>query len=677
MIQANSVILSCQMVEKVRISPVAGITYAICIICPVFPAVRLAISGGRWSAEKADYRSTTKQRLRGGKWWTTLRSRLAVREGGSVPKKPVSQPPPADLRDLMVYLREHLPVLALAVVISLVGAALSLGQPLVVNQAITGVSAGETNYTAVLVLIGLVVGSGLLGAFQLYLLERTAEGVVLSARRRLLHKLLWMPIEEYDARRVGDLVSRVGSDTTMVRAALTGGLVDALGGLLVFAGSLIAMAFLDLVLLGITLGVVGIAVVTVVIASARIQALTQASQEAVGRVASGVERALSGVRTIRAAGATEREEHRLGQEAQAAYSYGVQTAKVGAVLWPISQLAIQVSFLAVLGVGGFRVAAGTMSVADLVTFILFLFMMLMPLANVFGAVITVRTALGALARIQEILNLPVESTDNNAAVQTTTRSLPAPVSGPHRNTPVPLIEFDGVTFSYRDSAPVLRDVTFSVAAGTTTAIVGPSGAGKSTLLALVERFYEPDSGTIRLEGTDLQTIPKAVLRSQIGYVEQDAPVLAGTVRDNLVLASPGMVDRRCREVLASVNLLQRIDEHPDGLDAAVGDGGAGLSGGERQRLAIARALASHTELLLLDEPTASLDGRNERALHDAIWSAAASRTVIVVAHRLATVAHADQIVVLEAGHVVSVGTHAELLDRSPLYRELAQDQLLK
>jgi ABC-type multidrug transport system fused ATPase/permease subunit len=677
MIQANSVILSCQVIEKVRISPAAGITYAVCIICPVFPAVRLVISGGRWSAEKTDYRSTTKQRLRGGKWWTTLRSGLAVREGGSVPKKPVSQPPPADLRDLMVYLREHLPVLALAVVISLVGAALSLGQPLVVNQAITGVSAGESNYTAVLVLIGLVVGSGLLGAFQLYLLERTAEGVVLSARRRLLHKLLWMPIEEYDARRVGDLVSRVGSDTTMVRAALTGGLVDALGGLLVFAGSLIAMAFLDLVLLGITLGVVGIAVVTVVIASARIQALTQASQEAVGRVASGVERALSGVRTIRAAGATEREEHRLGQEAQAAYSYGVQTAKVGAVLWPISQLAIQVSFLAVLGVGGFRVAAGTMSVADLVTFILFLFMMLMPLANVFGAVITVRSALGALARIQEILNLPVESTDNNAAVQTTTRSLPAPVSGPHRNTPVPLIEFDGVTFSYRDSAPVLRDVTFSVAAGTTTAIVGPSGAGKSTLLALVERFYEPDSGTIRLEGADLQTIPKAVLRSQIGYVEQDAPVLAGTVRDNLVLASPGMVDRRCREVLASVNLLQRIDEHPDGLDAAVGDGGAGLSGGERQRLAIARALASHTELLLLDEPTASLDGRNERALHDAIWSAAASRTVIVVAHRLATVAHADQIVVLEAGHVVSVGTHAELLDRSPLYRELAQDQLLK
>jgi ABC-type multidrug transport system fused ATPase/permease subunit len=127
---------------------------------------------------------------------------------------------------------------------------------------------------------------------------------------------------------------------------------------------------------------------------------------------------------------------------------------------------------------------------------------------VFGAVITVRSALGALARIQEILNLPVESTDNNAAVQTTTRSLPAAVSGPHRNTPVPLIEFDGVTFSYRDSAPVLRDVTFSVAAGTTTAIVGPSGAGKSTLLALVERFYEPDSGTIRLEGADLQTIPR-------------------------------------------------------------------------------------------------------------------------------------------------------------------------
>jgi ATP-binding cassette subfamily B protein len=212
--------------------------------------------------------------------------------------------------------------------------------------------------------------------------------------------------------------------------------------------------------------------------------------------------------------------------------------------------------------------------------------------------------------------------------------------------------------------------------GSTTAIVGPSGAGKTTLLALLERFYEPTCGSIRLEGADVRGLPRAALRRRIGYVEQDAPVLAGTIRENLLLGAPDADDARCLAALASVNLLDRIEQHADGLDTVVGDEGVGLSGGERQRLAIARALVTDAPLLLLDEPTASLDGRNERAMREAIRTAAVGRTVLIVAHRLATVADADQIVVLEAGRVVATGTHAELLDSSPLYRELARHQLL-
>jgi ATP-binding cassette subfamily B protein len=404
----------------------------------------------------------------------------------------------------------------------------------------------------------------------------------------------------------------------------------------------------------------------------------------VGRVAAGVERALSGVRTIRAAGATEREGRRLEADAEEAYRLGVRIARIGAILWPVSGLAVQGAFLAVLGVGGYRVAAGTMSVADLVTFIIFLFMMLFPLGTAFSAVVTVRTALGALARIQEILALPTE--DDVA---------PAPdgVAGgghaPHRGGDGPghvaqlghpahdaMVVFDGVGFGYRDADPVLRDVSFAVARGSTTAIVGPSGAGKTTLLALLERFYEPDTGAIRVEGTDVRALPRADLRAGIGYVEQDAPALAGTIRDNLLLAAPDADDAACRDALASVNLLDRIDAHDGGLDTVVGDDGVGLSGGERQRLAIARALIGDAPLLLLDEPTAALDGRNERAMHEAIRTAAVGRTVLIVAHRLATVADADQIVVLDAGRVVATGTHAELLDSSALYHELARHQLL-
>lgn len=579
-----------------------------------------------------------------------------------------TSPPPARLRDLFSYLAEHRGVLIVVLAISLVGAGLSLAQPVMVNRVIDGVGAGTAIGGTVIVLVALVVAAGITEAVQQYLLGRTAEGVVFSARRRLLGRLLRLPVKEYDTRRTGDLVSRVGSDTTMVREALTGGLIEAVSGALVFVGALIAMALLDLTLLGITAAVVLVAVLCVTLVSSRIQALTLESQEALGRVSSGVERAISGVRTIRASGATAREEAALVADAGAAYRLGVRIVRISALLWPVSGLAIQGAFLAVLGVGGYRVASGTLSVADLVTFILFLFMMLMPLGTAFGAVITVRTALGALSRIEEVLDLPSESDDDAPALRSADRiAQPASVNQ---------VEFDRVSFAYRDGKPVLREASFAVPHGSTTALVGPSGAGKSTALALIERFYDPADGSISVDGTDIRDMPRAELRARIGYVGQNAPVLAGTIRDNLLLAAPEADEARCRRVLAEVNLLDRIDQHPLGLDAVVGDDGAGLSGGERQRLSIARALIADTPLLLLDEPTASLDTRNESAMRSAIESASIGRTVVIIAHRLATVADADQIVVLDDGRVTATGTHAELLETSDLYRDLARRQLL-
>lgn len=579
-----------------------------------------------------------------------------------------TSPPPARLRDLFSYLAEHRGVLIVVLVISLVSAGLSLAQPVMVNRVIDGVGAGTAIGGTVIILVALVVAAGITEAVQQYLLGRTAEGVVFSARRRLLGRLLRLPVKEYDTRRTGDLVSRVGSDTTMVREALTGGLIEAVSGALVFVGALIAMALLDLTLLGITAAVVLVAVLCVTLVSSRIQALTLESQEALGRVSSGVERAISGVRTIRASGATAREEAALVADAGAAYRLGVRIVRISALLWPVSGLAIQGAFLAVLGVGGYRVASGTLSVADLVTFILFLFMMLMPLGTAFGAVITVRTALGALSRIEEVLDLPSESDDDAPALRSADRiAQPASVNQ---------VEFDRVSFAYRDGEPVLREASFAVPHGSTTALVGPSGAGKSTALALIERFYDPADGSISVDGTDIRDMPRAELRARISYVEQNAPVLAGTIRDNLLLAAPEADEARCRRVLAEVNLLDRIDQHPLGLDAVVGDDGAGLSGGERQRLSIARALIADTPLLLLDEPTASLDARNESAMRSAIESASIGRTVVIIAHRLATVADADQIVVLDEGQVTATGTHAELLETSDLYRDLARRQLL-
>ena len=223
---------------------------------------------------------------------------------------------------------------------------------------------------------------------------------------------------------------------------------------------------------------------------------------------------------------------------------------------------------------------------------------------------------------------------------------------------------------------MLRGVSFSVPRGKRTALVGPSGAGKSTILALIERFYDPAEGVIRLGGLDIRGLERTALRSQLGYVEQDAPVLAGTLRDNLRLSSPEATDDECIAVLHAVNLTEVLERDPAGLDAPVGEDGVMLSGGERQRLAIGRALLAAAPILLLDESTSSLDGVNEQKMREAIDAVAEDRTLIVIAHRLSTVVDSDQIVVLDHGKVVGVGTHSELVASTPLYRDLAKHQLL-
>jgi ATP-binding cassette subfamily B protein len=575
------------------------------------------------------------------------------------------------VRQLLPYLLEHKRVLAWVIALSVLGAAASLAQPLLVNQVITRVQHASPLGWLVWALVALVVIAGIISGYQHYLLQRTGEGVVLSTRRRLVARLLNLPITEFDQRRTGDLVSRVGADSTALRAVLTQGLIDAIGGALTFLGALVGMLIIDPVLLGLTVLVIGLSVVVVVLLSGRIRVASGKAQKKVGDLTAAVERAISSVRTIRAAGATAREIAAVDRDAEGAWSMGIQVARISAMVVPVAGIALQVSFLVVLGIGGYRVASGSISVASLVTFIIFLFMLVMPLGNAFGAITSVNSALGALGRIEEIIALPGEDAHDSQAASLAQLRADAPA-----------IAFDRVSFSYpalpgeSESAPVLREVSFEVPRGKRTALVGPSGAGKSTSLALIERFYDPTSGAIRLGGADIAELPRDELRAQLGYVEQDAPALAGSLRDNLTLGAPSADDDACRRVLEAVNLGEVLARSPLGLEAPVGEEGVMLSGGERQRLAIARALLAAPPILLLDESTSSLDGRNEQLMREAIDAVAENRTMIVIAHRLSTVVDSDQIVVLDHGRVVGVGTHSELVATVPLYRELAKHQLL-
>ena len=599
--------------------------------------------------------------------------------------RPQDDGPRASFRQLLPYLAEHRVILGVVIGLSILGAGASLAQPLLVSQVITVVQAGETLGMLVWALVGLVVISAVLSGVQHFLLQRTGTSVVLSARRQLVRRMLRLPISEFDTRRTGDLVSRVGADTTLLYAVITQGLVDAIGGALVFVGALIAMLIIDPLLLGLTVLVIAVAVVTVVTLSMRIRVASRVQQEKVGDLAASVERSLSAVRTVRAANATEREIVAIEEDARGAWRAGLQVAKISALVVPVAGIALQVALLVVLGVGGFRVASGAITVANLVAFILFLFMMIMPLGSAFGAINSVNQALGALGRIQEIINLPSE-TDGDAAI--------TPVAAVESDAAVSFeevvftypegaaaslvepVETPGATASLATDRTVLRGVSFAAPRGQRTALVGPSGAGKSTILALIERFYDPTSGVVRFGGVDIRGLDRTELRSQIGYVEQDAPVLAGSIRENLLLGAPDSTDEQCIEVLRSVNLTEVLDRNPLGLDAPVGEDGIMLSGGERQRLAIARALLAAPPILLLDESTSSLDGLNEQLLREAIDAVATGRTLIVIAHRLSTVVDSDQIVVLDHGRVVGVGTHSELIASTPLYKDLAKHQLL-
>ncbi|WP_288466903.1 ABC transporter ATP-binding protein [uncultured Curtobacterium sp.] len=606
-----------------------------------------------------------------------------------------SDGPRASFGRLLTYLFENKPAMAVIIVLSVLGAAASLAQPLLVNQVVTAVQRGDTLSVLVWVLVALVLVSGLLNGVQHFLLQRAGEGVVLSTRRKLIARILNLPISEFDTRRTGDLVSRVGSDTTLLRAVLTQGLIESIGGALTFIGAIIAMAVIDPLLLGITVVIVLVAIVVVGGLSRRIRIASKRAQEKVGDLTAAIERGIGAVRTIRAAGATDREVREVDDHATEAYRRGLDIAKMSAFVVPVASIVMQVAFIAVLGVGGAQVAAGQITIATLITFILLLFMMVMPLGQALGAAVAVAQALGALGRIEEILHLPTEDQDDGAVrVAAATETDDA-------------IAFEHVTFRYAggadasgadgaagagavgsgagagagDGAPgaddvVLDDVSFRVPRGARVALVGPSGAGKSTTLALIERFYDPTSGVIRLGGVDVRGLDRAELRAQIGYVEQDAPVLAGTIRANLLLGSPDASETECVRVLEAVNLGDVLHRDPRGLDAQVGEDGVMLSGGERQRLAIARALLAAPPILLLDESTSSLDGVNEQKMRLAIDAVAEDRTLLVIAHRLSTVVDSDVIVVLEHGRVVGTGTHSELVQSTPLYRDLAKHQLL-
>lgn len=548
--------------------------------------------------------------------------------------------------------------------LGLAGSAAALAQPLMAKAVIDALSQRRSLMAPLLVLTSLmIVGAGVSAAGR-YVLERTAENVVLAARVRMVSRMLRLRVGVLDRLKPGDLLSRVTSDTTLLRNVCTHGLVGGVNAGFTLLGSIVLMAALDATLLGVTLGVVGVVGGSVALVMSRISAATERAQAAVGEMGSALERALGAFRTVKASGAEQREVAAVTGAARSAYRHGVEVARWTSLAGIPAGLAVQLAFLVVLGIGGARVATGHLAVSSLIAFLLYLFYLVNPIGALAEAATQLQIGLAAVRRIREVETLRREP---GAAGDHVLRAAGRPAT----------LAFSDVCFRYDVGGPLVLDhVSFAAPPGAMTAIVGPSGAGKSTLFALVERFYDPVKGTISLDGRDLADWPLAELRATIGYVEQDAPVLAGTLRDNLRYGAPTATDGEIHAVLTRTRLTDFLARLPDGLDSEIGHRGTTLSGGERQRIAIARALLRAPRLLLLDEATSQLDAVNESALRDVIADIAAMTTVVVIAHRLSTVVNAAQIVVMVGGRTGATGTHAELLASDDLYRDLTAHQLL-
>ncbi|MFG2002804.1 ABC transporter ATP-binding protein [Spirillospora sp. NPDC048911] len=546
----------------------------------------------------------------------------------------------------------------LAVVLSLAASALGLTQPLVVRELV-GAATGPVPWGLIALLAGLFAASTAVKAFVRYVLGRIGETVVLGLRLRLVDHVLRLRMREYERQRIGDLVSRVGTDTMVLRRVVAEGVTEAVAGTIVLAGVVTLMVWLDWFMSLVVAALVIAGALVLIPVLARTGKASWHAQEATGEMTADLERALSAVRTVRAGTAEDRESERIAARARRACAEGVRMARLDAAAATASDLAVQGSFLVILLVGGVRVATGAGSVADLIAFLLYLLYLAGPIGSLFEAVSVVRQGSGALRRITDVLDMPKE-----------TGALQGALADPARRGG-DVLEFRNVSFGYAPDRPVLRGVSFAVPPGGHVALIGRSGAGKSTVFALAERFYDTDRGMILFEGRDVRALDRARHRGRIGLVEQHAPVFHGTLRENLLYARPDASDAELRRVIDLANLTDVIARLPAGLDTEVGEHGMRLSGGERQRVALARAMLARPALLLLDEPTSQLDPVNEAALRTAIDQVSAECALLVIAHRFATVQPADHVIVLDDGEVVAAGPPAELMETSAYYRGMA------
>lgn len=566
-------------------------------------------------------------------------------------------------------LKPHKFGLTIALVLGIVVSGLSLLQPLLIGSIVNSVSSG-LDFRLVVLSACCLLFAALLSAFEQYLLERIGEMMVFRIRNDVAARAVGARLATIKSVQTGDLASALGADTAQLRGILSQGVIEVVVQSLTLLGALFMMFSVDWILSAVVVVAVLLLLFSGILLGSRTRPAAEAVQESVGQMSASFSRVLGGIRTVKAFVGEQSFLVSIQKAAELARVNGLRVARLKAVVSGFMQSAIQIILFVVVGLGAIRVASGSLTIGDLTSFIMYVMLVFTPAAMLGGVVTSISEGVGAYSRVARFRAWPQELScvfgkhessppDNNLEVSLNNIYLSYPIDAKE---------------SSRSEEHALTDVSISVESGSFVALVGRSGAGKSSIFNVLEGFYLPQEGSVFVDRISLGSVPMHQWRKNFALIDQDAPVFAGSVKDNLKFVNPGASDEELNIALGQARVY--IGGRMASLSMTLGEGGTGLSGGERQRLALARAFLSDAPIILLDEATSSLDSITEQEVHEALFKLRRDKTVIVIAHRLATISSADNIYVIDEGRIVAEGNHFELLRDCSLYRELVKSQAI-
>jgi ATP-binding cassette subfamily B protein len=522
------------------------------------------------------------------------------------------------------------------------------------------------HYFLYLALCVIVIGSA--SYFRVYLSAKATENWVAGLRTKLYAKILELPPSYYETRGSGEIVSRVVTDTTLLQTLLVTSFPHAVRNIILLVGGISLLVLTSKAMAGYMLLVIPLVVIPIVLLARKVRKLSRTLQDSVGEISRNTEDSVSGIETIQAFVAESSESAKFGKLVDTSRKYGLAKARRRAALAGLVITLILIAIISVLWVGARQVIGESLTGGELSSFIFFAVVVASSAGSLSELGAELNRAAGASERLFEVLEAEVE-------IQSTVTALPAPLC-------VDSISLRNLGFAYsvRPDYMVLDGVNLTITKGESVALVGASGSGKTTIIKLLERFIDPTTGEILVNGVNLKELELKSWRQKIGLVAQNPFIFSGTVRDNLKIGRSQSADDRCDDdlmsALESASLVEFVESLPNALDTYIGEKGIMLSGGQKQRLAIARVFVNNPEILLLDEATSSLDAENEAHVQKAMESLMKGRTSVVIAHRLATVQRSNRILVLDQGKISASGTHAELIKSSDLYKGLAKLQFI-